>query len=76
MLGVDVSGMVDFSGDISGAESRSGSCPNPASVGTHVGSADVSYEFICQFAELIRPIVILGFGFMGSFLAVRTILSS
>lgn len=36
----------------------SGSCPAPAQINTSFGTIEMSYEYICDFATMIRPIII------------------
>lgn len=51
-------------GDVYNQTGSSGSCPSPLTMNIAGTSIDVTYQSICDLAEAIKPIVIIGFSFL------------
>nr|OQW41371.1 MAG: hypothetical protein A4S08_12600 [Proteobacteria bacterium SG_bin4] len=48
----------------------SGSCPSPRSVDYHYGSLSLTFQPACDFAEGIRPIVLILAGFVAMYIII------
>ncbi len=66
--GLDLSGLGDAAGSGSG-----GSCPPDRSIRLGLGTFNVSYQFLCDFAAQISSLVILIFSYIGSIIVYRSL---
>lgn len=66
--GLDLSGLGDAAGSGSG-----GSCPPDRSIRLGLGTFNVSYQFLCDFAAQISNLVILIFSYIGSMIVYRSL---